>query len=62
MLEATQGGYFEHLTSHAGEAASEERRRKYLDMGLRVELDENGDPIISGLFSKEGCHQYGGAH
>jgi hypothetical protein len=46
LLERSANGFFDQLISHG----PEERRKAYLDMGLRVELDDEGNPIISGAF------------
>jgi hypothetical protein len=45
LLERSRSGFFE-----AAMITPEQRHNTYRDMGLRVELDDEGNPIISGAF------------
>lgn len=49
LIGRARGGFFGALMeSHGPEA----RRNAYVEMGLRVELDDEGNPIISGAFAE----------
>jgi hypothetical protein len=53
LLERSRSGFFESVIM-----TPEQRHSTYRDMGLHVELDDDGNPVISGefehLFSQEG--------